>query len=1139
MISLSGSRARNRSLSLLSLLVGCLSLLVAGCGGGGNSGGGTCSGASCPVQSYTITVNSTNPATGVVISYGSALNSLSTTGTTAFTLTEPTGSTFIFSAPATAGGNNFSSWSGCTSATGATCTVTVSGNIAITANYVTPAVPVAPTVTVTPGSGTITTGQSLSAVVTVAAPSGGTAGTPTGTVVLTSGSYTSAAAALSGGSATITVPAGSLAAGTDSLKATYTPDTAGAVNYASASGTATVTVNPPPVPTISVNLSATSLEVSTMLTATVTVSGASGSAMPTGTIAVSGGGLSAAISGTLSNGSVVLSIPANSLTVGSDTLTFTYTPDTAGAANYSSGTKTAAVTVTATTYTLTVDTNNPASGVSIGASPADNNKSTGGASPLTLTYNTGAAVTLTAPATAGGGTFDAWSGCTSTSGVTCNVTLNANTTVTAAYSSLAVSPASPTVTIGNSQQFTATGTNLSSAVTWSVAVASGTGSAGTISTSGLYQSPYPAPTTVTVTATSTSNSAIKATATVTLTVPATAAGPALTVDAKASDGNPSNPNCASGSPCPINPLIYGMNAYLLDPTTATKANITVARWGGDDTSRYNYQTNVVNSANDYYFENFTGSNSMLPNGATGNGTNFNDYLAETTTLGISSIATAPVIGWVSNSSLHSSTATGCSFPMTGLNGQASYPNQQSYNGDNCGNGVESNGTTDLTGNNTVASFTSILTPPPAAPTPASGATLTWAQTTWTGGWVNCLLTGSTNGTPYCTGAGGKDATIWDMDNEPEYWSAVHRDVHPNPMTYDEITNGGIGTALAIKTVDNNAQISGPVISGWYQYFYSQQDVNNGYGHGPCYQPWEDPTDREAHNGTPLIEYYIQQMASASDTYNLRLLDYVDLHAYYAGYYNGASVGFQTAGDTAEQQVRMNSVRAFWDPTYTDPNNNGLYKPVYPPDPNQTAASCKTAASPDIIPMMQTWASADWKSNNFPARLKTSIDEYNFGGMESINGAVTQADVLGVFGKYGLDMGVFWPTSGYSGQVPASMAFEIYRNYDGNKSTFGDESLNANSTNQGQLSVYAAARSADGSVTVVVINKTYGPLTSTISVSNLTGSPASAAVFQYSNANLNAITAQGGATITPPASGSTASTISYTFPAQSITLFVIP
>jgi hypothetical protein len=61
-------------------------------------------------------------------------------------------------------------------------------------------------------------------------------------VVLSSGSYASAATTLSSGSATITVPAGSLAVGSDTLTAKYTPDNASSGAYNSASGNASVTV---------------------------------------------------------------------------------------------------------------------------------------------------------------------------------------------------------------------------------------------------------------------------------------------------------------------------------------------------------------------------------------------------------------------------------------------------------------------------------------------------------------------------------------------------------------------------------------------------------------------------------------------------------------------------------------------------------------------------------------------------------------------------------------------------------------------------------------------------------------------------------------------------------------------------------
>jgi len=78
--------------------------------------------------------------------------------------------------------------------------------------------------------------------VTVAVSGGNGKPTPTGSVTLACGGYTSAAATLSGGSATISIPAGSLATGTDKLTASYTGDS----YYSATLGTASVAVTSPP-----------------------------------------------------------------------------------------------------------------------------------------------------------------------------------------------------------------------------------------------------------------------------------------------------------------------------------------------------------------------------------------------------------------------------------------------------------------------------------------------------------------------------------------------------------------------------------------------------------------------------------------------------------------------------------------------------------------------------------------------------------------------------------------------------------------------------------------------------------------------------------------------------------------------------
>jgi hypothetical protein len=101
-----------------------------------------------------------------------------------------------------------------------------------------PTNPSTPTVTLTPARTTISSSDSLQVTVAVTSSSG----TPTGTVKVSGGGYTSSSATLSVGNAAITIPAGSLAAGSVTLTGSYTPDSSSSSNYNSASGSATVTV---------------------------------------------------------------------------------------------------------------------------------------------------------------------------------------------------------------------------------------------------------------------------------------------------------------------------------------------------------------------------------------------------------------------------------------------------------------------------------------------------------------------------------------------------------------------------------------------------------------------------------------------------------------------------------------------------------------------------------------------------------------------------------------------------------------------------------------------------------------------------------------------------------------------------------
>jgi hypothetical protein len=385
-------RSVRRQLAL-ALAAGA-SLLISACGGGGGRIG----------TAYVLTVNSSNPATGVEIGVTTAGNNSTTHGTTSFSRTYIAGSSFALSAPALVGANIFSSWSGCASATTVTCALTLNADTTVTANYLTPAMST-PAVTVTPSSSSITIRQPLPVTVAVAGLAGGV--TPSGTVTLSGGGYSSAVTTLSRGSAQFNIPAGALSVGSDTLQAVYAPDTASSAVYGAAAGAAVVAVSVPAIitPTVTVTPSSSSVTTRQALSVSVAVAGSAGGDPPTGTVTLAGGGYSSTVT-TLSGGSAQFNIPAGALSTGSDTLQAAFTPDTASAPVYgvASGAATVTVavpaiitpTVTVTPSLLTIST---AQAMTVAVAVSDSSGSGTPTGTVTLTggsYRSG-------PVTLGGG----------------------------------------------------------------------------------------------------------------------------------------------------------------------------------------------------------------------------------------------------------------------------------------------------------------------------------------------------------------------------------------------------------------------------------------------------------------------------------------------------------------------------------------------------------------------------------------------------------------------------------------------------------------------------------------------------------------------------------------------------------------
>ena len=125
-------------------------------------------------------------------------------------------------------------------------------------------------------------------------------------------------------------------------------------------------------------------------------------------------------------------------------------------------------------------------------------------------------------------------------------------------------------------------------------------------------------------------------------------------------------------------------------------------------------------------------------------------------------------------------------------------------------------------------------------------------------------------------------------------------------------------------------------------------------------------------------------------------------------------------------------------------------------------------------------------------------EYNWGGQEHINGALAQVDLLGIFGREGLDMAALWGPPDPVKQFPGLAAFLLYRNYDGAGSAFGRHQPDFGRAETRRSSPFMEEfRSSDGSVTIMVVNKTFGDLTSQLSIANGPATSVSVKLFQYS------------------------------------------
>jgi hypothetical protein len=212
----------------------------------------------------------------------------------------------------------------------------------------------------------------------------------------------------------------------------------------------------------------------------------------------------------------------------------------------------------------------------------------------------------------------------------------------------------------------------------------------------------------------------------------------------------------------ISPYVYG-GAYPKDAPTITDSGMTVVRWGGDATSRYNWQAGTYNAANDWYFGDY-GYTEIGDSSST-------QFISDVEAAGSSPLMTMVMLGWVAKDVTDGSAY---SFSVAKYGAQCAV---NPYNSDD-GDGVLTDCQTDITGNDPNDANVPLHDSPQTGDPPG---------TVYRNQWAAALAT-----------AFGSAPHFYDMDNEIDIWGSTHRDVHPAPSAYNELRDTYLSEARALR-----------------------------------------------------------------------------------------------------------------------------------------------------------------------------------------------------------------------------------------------------------------------------------------------------------------------------------------------------
>ncbi len=475
----------------------------------------------------------------------------------------------------------------------------------------------------------------------------------------------------------------------------------------------------------------------------------------------------------------------------------------------------------------------------------------------------------------------------------------------------------------------------------------------------------------------------------------------------------------------IDPAIYGVSG---SPNLA-RVRYPFVRWGGNSTTRYNWQADIHNTAGDWFFMNIVDGN------GTPAGSSVEALIASTLAAGSRPLLTLSTIGWTPLPVQQKLWSYSVEDYGPQLQTECTYfgANPPSWCMADAGNGRCSPAV-----NTTHCSSDGYITG--NAPTDTSQP----APPSFARGWVAHLQQRFGN-----AAAGG--VRDYALDNEPMLWNSTHRDVHPEPLTYDGIWQRTLDYATAVKQQDPAARLFGPVTWGYCDLFGSAADN--------CV----DGPDRALHGGTPFVKWYLQKVCTHQQQTGVRLVDYLDLHYYPQGSgvvdFNDLPAGSETSEVAAR---RLRSLKELHDPAWSSESwisDLGNSAPWF-------------YARPQLLRRVRAWIDEACPGT------KLAITEYNWGADNGASSAIAQAELLSIFAREGVDAAARWVVPAADSLV--ERAFRLYLDYDGQGRRVEGVSVRATSADADVLGAYAVHLPGQR-VMLLLINKATTATTANIAL----------------------------------------------------------